>query len=665
MKFIFSLAFLLFASSLFAQKPYHFLIKNQGTVQIQNADYIGMNEQMMENLDQSAKQIKKVAKEKKNKERSETAYLAAFQEMMKDPTNNLPAYIFGIKCIQAYISSSEVALFPMFSFNQIFSNEFGQPDAEIVISDVKIQDDSVSLRIEVHCNQQTRSMHYSLPNELPEISYSYEAALFGYWDIFIELTHAINWITETISELNPSIITLAQLQQKRNQALLNMEVMSPQYLADGISKAKKILKPIPYQIPFDQTVGVLISKDEKSIWLLTQTTDTIINTDWESYQYDSSLNSIDLKVNDTVIQQDINFLRFNNSQDKWTLFTGLWGELSSNGIELSSNGIEIENNTDQIQKRKQDFLLSFYSKAFDFSLNPPIYTEELWVEYGTNEIVGDNVFSFADYLFEHIPGNPIHQALIQTYIKPLLDEYTQEANSEYCNYYQRTNAISYDITYTTSDILISNPEQTIFIYPVLLAHKNGHSEPSSDSEDFKFYVLMKNAAGTFDVYDWHYFKNFPYQYYYSLLACANTHLGKISNWSEGSEIIDDAAFWSNFVTKQSERGYEYLTELTMLDQSPRIEKAEFEAQVQDCIDILSQYDVKDLYPAQLKQIVLCLNTIQVFNLKEAKAIELATLSKQLHFKERLNRRSTPFNNYYPSLHLEFENDLKAHSYYEF
>jgi hypothetical protein len=176
---------------------------------------------------------------------------------------------------------------------------------------------------------------------------------------------------------------------------------------------------------------------------------------------------------------------------------------------------------------------------------------------------------------------------------------------------------------------------------------------------------MKNAAGTFDVYDWHYFKNFPYQYYYSLLACANAHLGKISNWNEGSEFIDDAAFWSNFVTKQSERGYEYLSELTLLDQSPRIEKDEFDAKVQDCIHILSEYDVKDLYPAQLKQIILCLNTIQVYTLKGASATELASLAKQIHFKERLNRRTAPIENYYPFLNLEFEFNLKAHSYYQF
>jgi hypothetical protein len=142
-------------------------------------------------------------------------------------------------------------------------------------------------------------------------------------------------------------------------------------------------------------------------------------------------------------------------------------------------------------------------------------------------------------------------------------------------------------------------------------------------------------------------------------------LSNITDYNNGQEIINDTNFWNNYVYKNSERGYDYLFPIVAQDQSPRIEKAEFDAQVQDCIDILSQYDVKDLYPAQLKQIVLCLNTIQVYNLKGAKALELTTLSKQLHFKERLNRRITPINNYYPSLHLEFENDLKAHSYYAF
>jgi hypothetical protein len=280
---------------------------------------------------------------------------------------------------------------------------------------------------------------------------------------------------------------------------------------------------------------------------------------------------------------------------------------------------------------------------------------------------------YSNIVLKHESQSNETSLLLKTFIEPLLNQLVKDT-SQYNNYYQRITAdnINYynfdDDTQPTivKDYLLSNPEKTAYIYPVLLQYGSAQDRDYYyTNEDFKFYVLLKNEQGTFDLYDWHYFSALPYKNYYSLLTCAHSHLNKISNWDGESDIINDAAFWSNFVTKQSERGYEYLSELTLLDQSPRIEKAEFEAQVQDCIDILSQYDVKDLYPAQLKQIVLCLNTIQVFNLKEAKAIELATLSKQLHFKERLNRRSTPINNYYPSLHLEFENNLKAHSYYEF
>jgi hypothetical protein len=117
--------------------------------------------------------------------------------------------------------------------------------------------------------------------------------------------------------------------------------------------------------------------------------------------------------------------------------------------------------------------------------------------------------------------------------------------------------------------------------------------------------------------------------------------------------------------KKSDRGFDYLTMFTAKDKSPIVSKSEFEAQVQDCYKLLSEQDVAALYPNQLKQVILCLNTIQTFNLKGKDEMQLATLATQLHFEKRLNKVQMFDGHYYPMLHLEFGGNLQPHSYYEF
>jgi hypothetical protein len=103
--------------------------------------------------------------------------------------------------------------------------------------------------------------------------------------------------------------------------------------------------------------------------------------------------------------------------------------------------------------------------------------------------------------------------------------------------------------------------------------------------------------------------------------------------------------------------------MVAMDESIRISKNEFDSQVTDCIELISQHDIADLYPNQLKQIILCLNTIKTFNLKGKEEVQLATLATQLHFEKRLNKVHKFDGNYYPMLHLEFGGNIQAHSYY--
>ena len=152
--------------------------------------------------------------------------------------------------------------------------------------------------------------------------------------------------------------------------------------------------------------------------------------------------------------------------------------------------------------------------------------------------------------------------------------------------------------------------------------------------------------------------------YYSLLACAYSHLKKISNWDGESEVIYDEAFWNNYIFKKSARGYDHLTSLTFKDKSLTLSKSEFEAQVLDCYQLLVEQDVADLYPNQLKQIILCLNTIQTYNLKGKDELQLLSLANQLHFQKRLNKVQKFYGHYYPFLNVEYGGRLLPHSYYQ-
>ena len=100
-----------------------------------------------------------------------------------------------------------------------------------------------------------------------------------------------------------------------------------------------------------------------------------------------------------------------------------------------------------------------------------------------------------------------------------------------------------------------------------------------------------------------------------------------------------------------------------IDESILISKNQFDAQVADCIELIQQHDISDLYPNQLQQIILCLNTIQTFNLKGKEETQLAALATQIYFEKRLNKVQKIVDHYYPMLHLEFGGNIQPHSYY--
>jgi hypothetical protein len=631
----------------YSQESIHFLFTTEGNYQITEPLCTGMIEESKDVMEKEMMKIKKVKKSGEyNIKKAGLKQLANYELMQKlaeNPKDYFPIYSPIGDIHREYNDLFENNEF--MSLQEVALKELGKPNIQIVIRNVVVSPSTTSLDMDIiNLNQAGApkvSKHFSCATgRLLEYDQE-EAQWFFFWQQFYAEVAYKDWLLDELYKINSKLISEKQRNDLMEAKLSELGIGTESYMKERIGILQNKLVGFPMSgLNLDQVKGILMSQDQNKFILYTQ--QRLPDEHWRQ--------QLGADADSEIQQVALTRIQINAE-----------GE-----IQCAQLGESIIYSVGR---------LSYYRNTFYNNALTPFptlaYNEAQWVNtFFDPERMNDY---YSNIVLKHESQSNETSLLLKTFIEPLLNQLVKDT-SQYNNYYQRITAdnINYynfdDDTQPTivKDYLLSNPEKTAYIYPVLLQYGSAQDRDYYyTNEDFKFYVLLKNEQGTFDLYDWHYFSALPYKNYYSLLTCAHSHLNKISNWDGESDIINDAAFWSNFVTKQSERGYEYLSELTMLDQSPRIEKAEFDAQVQDCIDILSQYDVKDLYPAQLKQIVLCLNTIQVYNLKEAKAIELATLSKQLHFKERLNRRSTPFNNYYPSLHLEFENDLKAHSYYEF
>ena len=631
----------------YSQESIHFLFTTEGNYQITEPLCTGMIEESKDVMEKEMMKIKKVKKSGEyNIKKAGLKQLANYELMQKlaeNPKDYFPIYSPIGDIHREYNDLFENNEF--MSLQEVALKELGKPNIQIVIRNVVVSPSTTSLDMDIiNLNQAGApkvSKHFSCATgRLLEYDQE-EAQWFFFWQQFYAEVAYKDWLLDELYKINSKLISEKQRNDLMEAKLSELGIGTESYMKERIGILQNKLVGFPMSgLNLDQVKGILMSQDQNKFILYTQ--QRLPDEHWRQ--------QLGADADSEIQQVALTRIQINAE-----------GE-----IQCAQLGESIIYSVGR---------LSYYRNTFYNNALTPFptlaYNEAQWVNtFFDPERMNDY---YSNIVLKHESQSNETSLLLKTFIEPLLNQLVKDT-SQYNNYYQRITAdnINYynfdDDTQPTivKDYLLSNPEKTAYIYPVLLQYGSAQDRDYYyTNEDFKFYVLLKNEQGTFDLYDWHYFSALPYKNYYSLLTCAHSHLNKISNWDGESDIINDAAFWSNFVTKQSERGYEYLSELTMLDQSPRIEKAEFDAQVQDCIDILSQYDVKDLYPAQLKQIVLCLNTIQVYNLKEAKAIELATLSKQLHFKERLNRRSTPINNYYPSLHLEFENNLKAHSYYEF
>jgi hypothetical protein len=624
------LTFVCIGSS-FAQQPIHFLITADESVQITEPICKEQVKEAQQKLDEWIKEnLSKRSKKEQSKLNIETqAYLNNIKKLAENTESVMPCYAMGDFIYDTYEEEYPIYL----SLVTPTLKGLGKVNFEFYVSNIRISSSETSMDVQIKNPNSIQSLvleqHFSAPTG--RFLYAQEGnggslSWFAFWEQFYKDVAFSTWAESAIQKLDPTCLSSNLISQRRDEALSKMEFLNETYTFAKIAQAKKILKNLPKHIPFDHVGAILISKNEEKICLLSIKKDEV-----------SIYSEDDLSTYTEYESEQMNFERVGNDWNMYSYFR--------HGFMDSLDAVK-----------------SFYNEALAYGSSIQ-YDEEKWI---LNNFGGD--IAKDEYTYEE--GDPESKILIDTYITPKLNELTSQGDYTYNAYYQRTSSdggywAGNEITY--SDVLISNPNKTAFIYPVLL-HRNTNetdevSYPYHNEEDFKFFVLKKNSDNSYTVYDWYYFKPLEYATFYSLLNCAESHLGNVSNYTSGDAMIDSEAFWNDYVFKTSERGYEYLSPLLSANESISISKTEFDAQVSDCIDLITGYDLVDLYDHQLKQIIRCMNTIQKGNMSGANQLKLMTLSQELHFQNRLNKVRTVKENYYPQLDLEFGKDVSENSYY--
>ncbi|MEN9988291.1 MAG: hypothetical protein RLZZ585_1330 [Bacteroidota bacterium] len=639
MKTIFLLLSLTWLETIFAQVPEHFLITSNSSVRITDPICKKMAEDSKTEIQEEIKRLNQKQKKGdilfKNMPLEQQSYFEAIKTLGDNPEIIFAPYSIADALIRTYRQTVEEPIY--LSLQKVSLKSLGEVTLEISINDIQVSSSESAMDVVVKSlknpNTPAQTIHFSCPTGrlLLDNGGFRRLAWMNFWGAFFQEVKAMEQLEKIIMQVDPTLVSVDERNRQIDETLKNLGLTSKEYLSKGTEQARNILKDIPYQIPFNQIIGVFISKDEQKLSLLSGTSKPEIQYDEEH-------------------EEGFSYLVFESKKWNFEKKDGNWHMYYPNGHETDSLAT----------------IRSFYNTGIDSDKR---LLEENWMNENESENLSD-IFNHIEFVHEKTSIET--ETLVQTQIQPKLAKLFSEKNSTYDNFYQRISqqTTSYwDEQYTEKlilkDVLISNPEKTAFIFPVILNIKDVQNEDVyySSNEDFKFYVLLKNPDGNFTLYDWYYFKPLSYWSNYSLLRCAETHLKHISNFTEDQETINDEAFWDNYIFKKSARGYEYLTQVISTNESISISKSEFDAQVQDCINILLEYDVVDLYEHQLKQILRCINTIQKEKLTGVQNTKLITLSQDLHFQKRLNKIRTADKNYYPQLNLEYGEPMTERSFY--
>lgn len=98
---------------------------------------------------------------------------------------------------------------------------------------------------------------------------------------FFQEVKALEQLEKVIMQVDPSLVTADERDRQTDEVLSKLGLTSKEYLSKGTEQARKLLKDVPYQIPFNQVIGVFISKDEQKLSLLSGSSEPEIQYDGE------------------------------------------------------------------------------------------------------------------------------------------------------------------------------------------------------------------------------------------------------------------------------------------------------------------------------------------------------------------------------------------------
>lgn len=635
---------------LFGQVPTHFLITTEKKLKSVSDP---LCQQMIDETNISIKnEVKRIQKEFRKGLTLADKKDMAIQNILntaESPETRIPGLALSHLIYRSFIYNDNANLLPdkdgnvqniQLSISEAKLSWMAPVRFEINLSQIEVNPSTSSILISIkdlnQPNKEAISQKFTLATGIILAEYNglTSAPWMIFWFQFYNSTGLSTWLERNINALEPTLMSNTLMLEKCTQALKSTNYLTNSYLDEAKLQLKTLTRELPYVLPIDQAIGILISKDGQKMSLAAAQKEY---SPWDDF---------------SEIPNHIEIYDIAKSNDHWNVYQSTWSE-------------KLEDEADSLAQR-----IRFYSAGYtrkDFANNAlPSFNEENWI---ANQFNSSSANYKRNFECKQLNGTKETEELINIHIKPSLEKTLHEESALYQKFYQRTSALDYyytinEVQLEWQNILISNPEKTAFIYPVLCEKKIAlESDYYHSYEDFKFYVLLKNNDNSYTLYEWYYFKPFTYQEYYHLLRCAETHLSKITDYTAGQDIISDSSFWNNYVFKSTERGYSYLTPVITANESIQITAAQFDAQVADCIHLLTEFDVVELYPQQLAQIIRCYNTIAKFNLHSPNHIKFKDICDDFYFQERLNRIQEHQESYYPNLGVSWKTKLSPNCYY--
>lgn len=268
MKQLLFLTLLIASAQLFGQAPIHFLITSDKQINITEPLCEDMIKETTQVLEQHLKRGEKGLKKEREITLTQSAQIEAYRNTVRNPRTEVPLYKLGGNLVRSYSMTnlSEVNL----STQNISLSALGPASVEISLTNITVSPSQTSMDVSVKNPQSNTTpirTHLSLATGiiLQDIEGLTEAQWWYFWSAFYEHTNINDWLETSIASVNPAVLSVTKSLELLHLSIKNSKFLSAEYLEQAKTDAQRILKEVPYPIPFDQITCILISQDESKI----------------------------------------------------------------------------------------------------------------------------------------------------------------------------------------------------------------------------------------------------------------------------------------------------------------------------------------------------------------------------------------------------------------